>query len=57
MKKTKTPQEANEATKTQPGSWHPATDPATRTAEERRSRITNDPTERIAKDDDLAKPE
>jgi hypothetical protein len=58
MKKTKSPQKVdNETTETRPGSWRPATDPATRAAEERRSRITNDPLERIAKDDDLAKPE
>jgi len=58
MKKSEPPQEENnETTETRPGSWRPATDPATRAAEERRSRMTDDPTERIAKDDDLAKPE
>lgn len=58
MKKTKPPQaEDNATTDTRPGSWRPATDPATRAAEERRSRITDDPTERIAKEDDLVKPE
>jgi len=59
MKKTKPPHEAeaNETTEARTGSWRPATDPATRAAEERRSRMTDDPTERIAKEDDLVKPE